>query len=69
MTTNNQFYWINNLILSDDWALQHRLYTLWKFVAEIPHLENHNDENNIKEGFTENYTETVPLLFRNEKTS
>ena len=45
--------------------------TLWKFVAE-----NHTEKfaalkitlkNNVKESFTENYTEKRPLLFRNAK--
>ena len=40
---------------------------LWKFVAEN-HTENFATlKNNIKEGFTENYTEKRPLLFSNEK--
>ena len=43
----------------------------WKFVAEN-HTENFAAlkitlKNNIKEGFTENYTEKRPLLFRNAK--
>ena len=46
-------------------------YSLWKFVAEN-HTENFAAlkitlKNSIKEGFTENYTEKKPLLFRNAK--
>ena len=45
------------------------LLTLWQFVAEN-HTENFatlkiTPKKNIKESFTENYTEKRPLLFRN----
>ena len=50
---------------------RYRVSTLWKFVAEN-HTENFATlkitlKNNIKEVFTENYTEKRPLLFWNAK--
>ena len=45
----------------------HKRVLLTRVGVSMKNLSMENHTENIKEGFTENYTETMPVLFRNAK--